>query len=61
MARNADNRKAPPFFWKRFKIRLDKDLDDITAGVNFDTNGRIAKFNFVTSSVLSSNDRMGHV
>jgi hypothetical protein len=59
MARNVDNRKAPPFFWKRFKIRLDEDLNGITAGVNFDANGRIAKFNFVRSSVLSSNDRMG--
>ena len=49
MARNADNRKAPPFFWKRFKIRLDEDLNGITAGVNFDANGRIAKINFVTA------------
>ena len=60
MARNADNRKAPAFFWKRVKIRLDEDLNGITAGVNFDANGRIAKIDFVTSSVLSSNDRIGH-
>jgi hypothetical protein len=61
MARNADNRKAPLFFWKRFKVCLYKDLNGITAGVNVDANGRIAKIDFVTSSVLSSNDRMGHV
>jgi hypothetical protein len=59
MARNADNRKAPFFFWKRFKVRLDKDLNGITAGVNVDANGRIAEIDFVTSSVLSSNESHG--
>jgi hypothetical protein len=50
--RNADNRKAPLFFWKRFKVCLDKDLNGIAASVNVDANGRIAEIDFVTSSVL---------
>jgi hypothetical protein len=38
----------------------DENLDRLFTGMNLDTNRRIAKVNLVASSVLSSNDGVGH-
>jgi hypothetical protein len=56
---NIENGKAPPPFWECLEIRLDKNLDRLFAGVNLNTNRRIAKVHLVASSVLSSNDGVG--
>jgi hypothetical protein len=60
VAGNVENGEAPTFLWERLKIRLDKNLDRLFTGINLDTNRRIAKVNLVASSVLSSNDGVGH-
>src|SRR6266446_7023273 len=60
VARDVENGEAPTLLWERLKIRLDENLDRLFTGMNLDTNGRIAKVNFVASSVLSSNDDVGH-
>ena len=39
---------------------LDENLHGLFAGINLDTNGRVAEINLVASSVHSSNDRAGH-
>src|SRR5215472_13772873 len=46
---------APPRFWDRLEIRLDKDLDGLVAVINLDTNRCIAKAHLMASSVCSSN------
>jgi hypothetical protein len=43
-----------------FRIRLDENLDRLFAGMNLDTNRRVAKFNLVASPVFSSNYGVGH-
>src|ERR1700736_1028914 len=53
-------RSLVPAFWERLEIRLDKNLNRLFAGINRDTNRRIAKVHLVASSVLSSNDGVGH-
>jgi hypothetical protein len=60
VAGNVEKCEAPTLLWERLGIRLDKNLDGLFAGINLDTNGRVAKVNLVASSVLSSNDRVGH-
>jgi hypothetical protein len=60
VAGNVENGEAPSLLWKRLEIGLDKNLDRLFAGINLDTNRRIAKVNLVASSVLSSNDGVGH-
>jgi hypothetical protein len=52
--RNGD---SPP---GAFRIRLDENLDGLFAGMNLDTNRRVAKFNLVASPVFSSNYDVGH-
>ena len=59
-ARDVENRKAPTLLWKRLEIRLDENLDCLFTGMNLDTNWCIAKVNLMASSVLSSNDGVGH-
>jgi hypothetical protein len=60
VAGNVEKREAPTFFRHRIEIRLDENLDSLVAGINLDTNGRIAKFNLVASPVFSSNDSVWH-
>jgi hypothetical protein len=50
--------EAPTLLWERLGIRLDKNLDGLFAGINLDTNRRVAKVDLVASSVLSSNRMM---
>jgi hypothetical protein len=57
---NVENGEAPTLLWERLEIGLDKNLERLFAGINLDTDRRIAKVNLVASSVLSSNDRVGH-
>src|SRR5215472_10731051 len=57
---NVENGKAPPPFWEGLEISLDKNLDRLFAGVNLNTNRPIAKVYLVASSLLSSNDGVGH-
>jgi len=45
---------------ERLEIRLDENLHCLLAGINLDTNRRVAKLNLVASSVCSSNDGVGH-
>lgn len=52
--------EAPAPTRKRVEIRFDKDLDRLSTGINLDTNRRITKVKLVASSVLSSNDGVGH-
>src|SRR5271169_3482397 len=60
VAGNVENGKAPTLLRQRLEICLDKNLDRLFAGVNLNTNRRIAKVHLVASSVLSSNDGVGH-
>jgi hypothetical protein len=58
--RNVEKCEAPTLLWERLKIRPDENLDGLFAGINLDTNRRVAKLNLVASSVGSSNDGVGH-
>ena len=60
VAGNVENREAPTLFRERLEIRLDENLDGLFAGINLDTNRRIAKVDLVSPSVLSSNYGVGH-
>jgi hypothetical protein len=60
VARNVEKREAPTLLGERLKIRLDENLDGLFAGINLDTNRRVAKFNLVSSSVRSANNGVGH-
>jgi hypothetical protein len=42
------------------KIGLDKDLDSLVAGVNFDADRCIAEIDFVPTTIVSSKDRVRH-
>jgi hypothetical protein len=59
--RNVDKSKAPTFLRERLEIHLDENLDGLFAGINLDSNGRVAKVDLVPSSVHSSNDGVGHM
>jgi hypothetical protein len=54
VAGNVEKREAPTF------LREPIDLDGLLTGINLDTNGRVAKVHLMASSVLSSNDGVGH-
>ena len=56
VAGNVEKREALTLLRERLEIRLDENLDGLFAGINLDTNGRVAKVNLVASSVPSSND-----
>ena len=45
---------------ERLEIRLDENLHGLFAGINLNTNGRVAKVDLVPSSVCSSYDGVGH-
>jgi hypothetical protein len=45
---------------ERLEIRPDENLDGLLAGINLDTNRRVAKGDLMAASVRSSNDGMGH-
>jgi hypothetical protein len=60
VARNVEDGEAPTLLWEHVEIRLDENLDGLFAGMNVDTNRRVAKVNLVASSVRSSNDGVGH-
>jgi len=60
VAGNVGKGEAPTLFRERLGIRLDESLDGLVAGVNLDTNRCVAKVNLVASSVLPSNDGVGH-
>ena len=60
VAGKVEKREAPTFFRHRIEIRLDENLDGLFAGINLDTNRRVAVVDLVASSVRSSNDRVGH-
>jgi hypothetical protein len=61
VAGNVEKRETSTFFRERLEIRRDENLHGLFAGINLDTNGRIAKFNLVASPVFSSNDGVGHM
>jgi hypothetical protein len=48
MLRSA-KREAPTFLRKRLEIRLDENLHGLFAGINLDTNGRVAEMDLVSS------------
>ncbi len=60
VAGDVENGETPTLFWQCLEICLDENLDRLFTGMNLDTNRRIAKVNLVASSVLSSNDGVGH-
>jgi hypothetical protein len=60
VAGNVDKSKAPTFLRERLEIRLDENLDGLFAGINLDTNRRVAEIDLVPSSVCSANDGVGH-
>jgi hypothetical protein len=60
VARNVDKSEAPTFLREHFGSRLDENLDGLFAGINLDANGFVAKVHLLASSVLSSNDGVGH-
>ena len=51
MAGNVEKGEAPTLLWERLGIRLDENLHGLLAGINLDTNRRVAKLNLVASSV----------
>jgi hypothetical protein len=60
VAGNVEKCEAPTLLWEHVEIRLDENLDGLFAGINLDTNRRVAKVDLVPSSVRSSNDGVGH-
>ena len=60
VAGNVEKSEAPTFLRERLEIRLDENLDGLFAGINLDTNRRVAEIDLVSSSVCSSNDGVGH-
>jgi hypothetical protein len=60
VAGNVDKGEAPTLFRDRLEIRLDENFEGFLARINLDTNGRVAKVDFMASSVLSSNNGVGH-
>ena len=60
VAGNVEKREAPTLLREHVEIRLDENLDGLFAGINLDTNRRVAKVDLVPSSVHSSNDGVGH-
>ena len=59
VAGNVEKRETPTFFRHRIEIRLDENLDGLFAGINLDTNRRVAEIDLVPPSVRSSNDGVG--
>jgi hypothetical protein len=57
---DVDYRKTTPFFCVGFEIGLHKNLDGLLAGKDFDAYRRVAKIHFVSPTILSSDNRVGH-
>ena len=53
VAGNVEKGEAPTFLRELFEIRLDENLDGLFAGINLDTNRRVAEIDLVASSVCS--------
>ena len=60
VAGNVEKGEALTFLRERLEICLDKNLDGLFAGINLDTNRRVAEIDLVASSVCSANDGVGH-
>ncbi len=60
VARNVQKGEAPTFLRERVEIRLDENLHGLFAGINLDTNRRVAEIDLMASSVCSANDGVGH-
>jgi hypothetical protein len=60
VAGNIENGKATTFLRECLEIRLDENLDGLFAGINLDTNRRVAEIDLVSSPVCSANDGVGH-
>jgi len=60
VAGNVNKGEPAMLLGERLEIRLDENLDGLFAGINLDTNGRVAKVHVMASSVLSSNDGVRH-
>ena len=60
VAWNVEKREAATLLREGLEIRLNENLHGLFAGINLDTNGRVAKFNLGASPVFSSNDSVGH-
>jgi len=44
-----------------FKICLNKNLDGLVAGVDFDADRCIAEIDFVSATIISPDDRVRHL
>jgi hypothetical protein len=60
VAANVEKGETATLLGERLKIRLDENLDGLFAGINLDTNRRVAEIDLVSSPVLSANDGVGH-
>ena len=60
MAGNVENGEASTLLRMRLEVRFDENLDGLFAGVDLDTDRRVAEVDLVASSVLSSNDGVRH-
>jgi hypothetical protein len=60
VAGNVEKRETATLLEERLEIRLDENLDGLFAGINLDTNRRVAEIDLVASSVCSSNYGVGH-
>ena len=56
----ANGSKSPTLFREHLEIRLDENLDGLFAGMNLDTDGRVAEIDLMASPVFSSNNGVGH-
>jgi len=60
VAGNVEKGETATLLGELLKIRLDENLDGLFAGINLDTNRRVAEIDLVASSVCSANDGVGH-
>jgi hypothetical protein len=60
VAGNVEKGEAPTLLWEHLGICLDENLDGLFAGINLDTNRRVAEIDLVASSVRSANNGVGH-
>jgi hypothetical protein len=60
VAGNVGKREAPTLLRERLEIRLDENLHGLFAGINLDTNRRVAEIDLMASPAFSSNDSVGH-
>src|SRR5438552_2954833 len=58
---NVEDREASAFLRIGFKICLNKNLDSLVAGVDFDADWCIAEIHFVSATIPSPDDRVRHL